>query len=168
MSGVNNPAVMDEPIEVLTRSSGELLQSPHVVDGGDPPTGWSKINSAVLRSDDGYRSSRSLRLNPTAATGEWWSDRVRVKPNAILLLSARVKGTGSVNVELRVRYWDSMSAFISEDGIAAGGACAEWTEIRRFTEAPAAAFEADARWVVVAADTADIGGDAFSLRQVGG
>jgi hypothetical protein len=149
-----------------SRLSDELLLNPTLEQGADPPNGWHKLNSAVLDTE-GFRSPRSLRLNPQGATGEWWSNRTRCLSGKLFLLRARVKGVGSANVQLVARYWSKTGAFISEEGVQANGQYGDWSEVRLVSEAPANAYEVDVRWVVTGVDTVDIKADAFSLRLLG-
>ena len=143
----------------------ENVPNPSVEEGDAAPNGWSGAGAASWATE-GYLSKRSLRLNPQNATGEWRCDAFRVNANTLYRWRARVKGTGGPQFFLTVRWFDNLSAFISESNIALSDVYSVWKEVRDVIESPAGAYTADLVFRVPNADTGDLLGDEFSVREI--
>jgi len=163
------------PLSLLKRRRvrwPELLANSSVeqdVDSSGVPDFWNISTSGAEWSNVEARiGGRSLRLNVSSGTGQWISYVFAVVAGQVYRLSAYVKGTGSTQTFLTIRWWSDTggSAFISENNIALNVSHADWTVVEQAITAPAGAQSADVVFRCPAATTADLYGDDFSVRRV--
>jgi len=164
----------NQPTSLMGRASPrpELLANPSVeqdADNSGVPDRWNVSASGALWSSAQARTGvRSLRLNVAEATAQWIAYAFPVTGNDSYDLSAYIKGTGSGQTFLTIRWWSDVgaTAFISEDNIMLNGTYADWTRIVQTFIAPANAVSADVVFRCPSPTTADIYGDDFSVRRV--
>lgn len=153
----------------LRRLSTELVQNACVDYGTGSPDNWTATGAGATWDATTYRSaSRSLRLNVSGATAWWQASYFAVSGNQSYRLRAWVKGTGSTQTFLTIRWWSNPdgTGFISEDNIMFNSTYTNWTRVAQDFTAPASAQSADIMFRCPAATTADIYGDDFSVRRV--
>lgn len=155
-----------------SESRSELLANPGVefdIDSSGVPDSWNVSPSGAQWSNsEAHSGSRSLRLTVSGATAEWIAYPFAVTGSASYRLRAYVKGSGSTQTFLTVRWWSDAgaTAFISEDNRMLNSTYADWKLIEQTFTAPSNAVTADVMFRCPAATTADIYADDFSVRQV--
>ncbi len=147
-----------------------LLTNPSVEEpsGGDWPDAWNWSASNATRSAaQAHDGSKSLRVNPTASTGEWLSSLYTVVGGVNYRLCGYFKGTGGGECFLTVRWWSDVGGtqFVGEQNIALSDTYADWTEISGVFWAPGGAVRADVMFRCPAPTTVDIYGDSFYLGR---
>lgn len=156
---------LDDPL------TSELVVNGCVDYGTNNPDGWAATGTGATWDTTTYRSgNHSLRLNVNGATAWWQSNWFFVDAGLRYRLRAWVKGTGSTQTFLTIRWWenDNGTGFISEDNIMLNGTYTDWTYIAQEFNAPYNARTADVMFRCPAATTADIYGDDFSVRKMQG
>lgn len=150
----------------------ELLANPGVeidADSSGVPDSWNvSALGAEWSNSEAHSGSRSLRLNVAASTGQWIAYAFLVTGSVSYRLRAFVKGVGSSQTFLTIRWWSDTgaTAFISEDNIMLNDTYADWTQIEQELSAPSNAQSADVVFRCPSSTTADLYGDDFSVRQV--
>ena len=132
------------------------------------PEDWYWSVSNATWANQGHTGQHSLRINVSGATGEWRSLPFPVQANKTYRVEAWVKGVGSDQTFLTIRWWTNPdgTGFISEDNIPLYQDYSDWTKISQDFVAPPTAQSADILFRCPAVTTADIYGDDFSVRQI--
>lgn len=149
----------------------ELLLNPsveHDLDSSGVPDFWNVSASGAEWASEGRIGSRSLRLNVVESTAQWIAYPVVVVAEEVYRLAAYVKGTGSTQTFLTIRWWSDTGAtlFISEDNIMLNASYVDWTKIEQNITAPVGAQSADVVFRCPSATTADIYADDFSTKRM--
>lgn len=146
---------------------GNLVANPSGEEGTSEPNDWYHSVSATEWALAARSGERSLRLNPVGATADWRAAHFTVVGGAGYRLRAYVKGTGSVQAFLTIRWFSDPggSSFISEDNLALGGTYADWTLCQGDISAPGNAQSADLMFRCPTPTTVDLYGDDFYVRR---
>lgn len=163
-------------MQKLVGSVTTILQPPNLILNpsveepaeGDWPNSWFwSVSNATRSSAQARTGTKSLRLNPTGATGDWRSSLCEVSGNEYYRLRGYFKGQGGVECYLTVRWWADAggSIFLGEQNIALSDTYADWTEINTIVLAPVNALRADVMFRCPSNTTVDIYGDDFYLGR---
>ena len=143
------------------------VEIPHPTQGEAWPANWNwSAANATLATDQAHTGSKSLRIQVVNAIGEWRADVFPVASSQSYGLRCFVKGTGSNQAFLTIRFWSDAGGtqFVGENNVSLEGSFADWTEKSSIVVAPANAVSADIMFRCPSNTTADIYGDDFRVR----
>ncbi len=150
-----------------------LLLNPSVEDGAGPPSNWNQgANTEWVNAlpENGpavgvHSGAYSLRILVSGATGEFISAQFGVIGSRDYVLGAFVRGQGSAQTFLTIRWWNGGS-FLGENNISLDQNYTGWKLVFAFLTAPASALTADVAFRCPSSTVADIYGDDFFVREV--
>lgn len=152
-----------------------LVANWSVEDGGGSPDYWTTSGGAWETDDPNngpsavaHSGKKGLRLNVSGGTAWWQSAVFGVEASATYNLRAFVKGVGSTQTFLTIRWWSDPSGtvFVGENNIMLNAVYSGFTMVEGDIAAPGTAQSADIVFRCPSATTADIYGDSFSVRKV--
>ena len=76
-----------------------------------------------------------------------------------------MKGTGTVDFRIRMRFWTVADAFVSEDEVILNATYADWTKIESDVLAGATVAKADIDFLSLVDGDGDLLADQFSLKE---
>lgn len=178
---VGSATSADRQLQWSAESAGpqdsNLVANPSVEDGSGSPDNWtSSGGGATWETDDpdngpssvAHSGKKGLRLNVSSGTAWWQAAVFAVEASAVYSLRGFVKGTGSTQTFLTIRWWSDAggTVFIREDNIMLNATYSGFTLVEQSFTAPGTAVSADIVFRCPSTTTADIYGDSFSVRKV--